>query len=231
MSRKRRRRRNTIAAPAVATKASPPLVVRLAESDLDAAAIHGFLCTVAPRSGALQCEVNPEKSMREVWRVVRALDQAQPGETPYGFALTALIGDKLVGTLGVICPDWWYGDGKFFTDRWFFTLPGVAGVGAALTADADALAWMSEQAGADPTATEGSTAKAMVVPEGAINFNMGTLVGSYAAVAAMLDEAARVPGTKGIMLTFDDFLIGMEQFGQRIQPLMATRRARLAETA
>jgi pyrimidine oxygenase len=98
-------------------------------------------------------------------------------------------------------------------------------------ADADALAWMSEQAGADPTATEGSTAKAMVVPEGAINFNMGTLVGSYAAVAAMLDEAARVPGTKGIMLTFDDFLIGMEQFGQRIQPLMATRRARLAETA
>jgi pyrimidine oxygenase len=98
-------------------------------------------------------------------------------------------------------------------------------------ADADALAWMSEQAGANTTATEGSTAKAMVVPEGAINFNMGTLVGSYASVAAMLHEAAGVPGTKGIMLTFDDFLIGMEQFGQRIQPLMATRRARLTEVA
>jgi len=97
--------------------------------------------------------------------------------------------------------------------------------------DADALAWMSEQAGADPTATEGSTAKAMVVPEGAINFNMGTLVGSYAAVAAMLDEAARVPGTKGIMLTFDDFLIGMEQFGQRIQPLMKCRAAKLKQVA
>ena len=27
------------------------------------------------------------------------------------------------------------------------------------------------------------------------------------------------------MLTFDDFIIGMEQFGQRIQPLMKTRRA------
>jgi pyrimidine oxygenase len=25
------------------------------------------------------------------------------------------------------------------------------------------------------------------------------------------------------MLTFDDFLIGMEQFGQRIQPLMRSR--------
>src|SRR5258708_2370981 len=94
--------------------------------------------------------------------------------------------------------------------------------------DADALSWMFGQAGADPTATEGSTAKTMVVPEGAINFNMGTLVGSYASVARMLDECASVPGTKGVMLTFDDFLIGLEQFGQRIQPLMKTRPAKLA---
>ena len=43
----------------------------------------------------------------------------------------------------------------------------------------------------------------------------------------MLDEAASLPGTKGLMLTFDDFLIGMEQFGQRIQPLMSSRPARL----
>jgi pyrimidine oxygenase len=57
----------------------------------------------------------------------------------------------------------------------------------------------------------------------AVNFNMGTLVGSYANVARMLDEAASVPGTAGIMLTFDDFVVGMDQFGQRIQPLMATR--------
>jgi pyrimidine oxygenase len=33
------------------------------------------------------------------------------------------------------------------------------------------------------------------------------------------------------MLTFDDFLIGMEQFGQRIQPLMKSRRDRLANAA
>jgi pyrimidine oxygenase len=33
------------------------------------------------------------------------------------------------------------------------------------------------------------------------------------------------------MLTFDDFLIGMEQFGQRIQPLMSSRHARLAGAA
>jgi pyrimidine oxygenase len=44
----------------------------------------------------------------------------------------------------------------------------------------------------------------------------------------MLDECATVPATKGIMLTFDDFLIGMEQFGQRIQPLMKCRAKALA---
>lgn len=90
--------------------------------------------------------------------------------------------------------------------------------------DKTALSWLFEQAGADAQATENSSARAMVVPEGAINFNMGTLVGSYATVARLLDEAAAVPGTKGIMLTFDDFLVGMDQFGQRIQPLMTSRR-------
>jgi pyrimidine oxygenase len=89
--------------------------------------------------------------------------------------------------------------------------------------DVKALAWMFDQAGADTTASEHSTARSMVLPEGAVNFNMGTLVGSYASVARMLDEAAAVPGTKGIMLTFDDFLIGLDQFGQRIQPLMRSR--------
>jgi pyrimidine oxygenase len=47
----------------------------------------------------------------------------------------------------------------------------------------------------------------------------------------MLDEAAGLPGTKGLMLTFDDFLIGMEQFGQRIQPVMRSRQARLTGAA
>jgi pyrimidine oxygenase len=52
---------------------------------------------------------------------------------------------------------------------------------------------------------------------------MGTLVGSYARVAAMLDEVASMPGVKGIMLTFDDFIVGMDDFGTRIQPLMRCR--------
>jgi pyrimidine oxygenase len=41
----------------------------------------------------------------------------------------------------------------------------------------------------------------------------------------MLDEAASVVGTKAILLVFDDFLLGLDQFGQAIQPLMSCRAA------
>jgi pyrimidine oxygenase len=92
--------------------------------------------------------------------------------------------------------------------------------------DVDALAWMAGQAEADTAARAGSTARTLMLPEGAVNFNMGTIVGSYATCARLLDEAAAVAGTKGLMLTFDDFLIGMDQFGQRIQSLMTCRAAR-----
>jgi pyrimidine oxygenase len=91
--------------------------------------------------------------------------------------------------------------------------------------DVDALAWMAGQGAADKTAGETSTARTINLPAQAVNFNMGTIVGSYATCARLLDEVATVPGTKGIMLTFDDFLVGMEQFGQRIQPLMKCRVA------
>ena len=47
----------------------------------------------------------------------------------------------------------------------------------------------------------------------------------------MLDEGAAVPGTKGIMLAFDDFIDGMEKFGQRIQPLMKCRQHKLKAVA
>jgi len=53
---------------------------------------------------------------------------------------------------------------------------------------------------------------------------MGTLVGSYASVARMLDEMAAIPNTGGVLLTFDDFLEGIEAFGARIQPLMTSRQ-------
>jgi pyrimidine oxygenase len=90
--------------------------------------------------------------------------------------------------------------------------------------DMDALSWMGAQAAVDDKADKSSTAKSMTNPVSAVNFNMGTLVGSYATVAGLLDELATVKGVKGIMLTFDDFIIGMDAFGQRIQPLMQSRK-------
>ena len=92
--------------------------------------------------------------------------------------------------------------------------------------DLDALSWMGAQAGADDRAEAGGTAQSIVNPVSAVNFNMGTMVGSYATVAGMLDELATVEGIAGVMLTFDDFLVGMKDFGQRIQPLMTCRNKR-----
>ncbi|KAI1074471.1 pyrimidine utilization protein A [Whalleya microplaca] len=94
-------------------------------------------------------------------------------------------------------------------------------------ADADALAWMTSQSSKDTNADAHSTAKNLGLPEGAVNMNQGTLVGSYEKVASMLDEVASVPGTKGIMITFDDFLEGLDKFGQKIQPLMKSRQGKV----
>jgi len=90
-------------------------------------------------------------------------------------------------------------------------------------ADTEALSWLTEQAGADQRSGTNTNVKQLADPESAVNFNMGTLVGSYAQVAAMLDEIAEVPGTEGVLLTFDDFVLGIEAFGQHIQPLMRSR--------
>lgn len=97
--------------------------------------------------------------------------------------------------------------------------------------DADALAWMADQGSKDKTADDTSTAKHINLPQGAVNFNMGTLVGSYATVAKMLDDVASIEGVKGIMMTFDDFLDGLDTFGQKVQPLMKCRQSKLALAA
>jgi pyrimidine oxygenase len=88
-------------------------------------------------------------------------------------------------------------------------------------ADEEAIAWLAEKGAADKS--PGSNMRQMADPTSAVNINMGTLVGSWAAVAKMLDEVAIVPGTQGVMLTFDDFVKGVEDFGAKIQPLMTSR--------
>jgi pyrimidine oxygenase len=91
--------------------------------------------------------------------------------------------------------------------------------------DLVALGARREQAELDTTADRFSGAsrhKALVEP---LPTNQGVLVGSYASIAAMLDRLAAVPGVLGVMMTFDDYLVGMEQFGTRIIPLMRSRAA------
>jgi GNAT superfamily N-acetyltransferase len=107
-----------------------PRLIRLAESGQDALVIFRFLCAVA--RPVLHCPINHEKSFAEIRRVV--------AERDYGFAYMAFEGAELVGTLGAIFVSWWYGDDHFFTDRWFFTLPGHRWAGPRLLAEADAIA-------------------------------------------------------------------------------------------
>ncbi|MXP51630.1 MULTISPECIES: pyrimidine utilization protein A [unclassified Pantoea] len=91
-------------------------------------------------------------------------------------------------------------------------------------ADEEALAWLTTQSQQDTKSGSDTNVRQMADPTSAVNINMGTLVGSYANVARMLDEVAEVDGTQGVLLTFDDFLQGIEDFGERIQPLMQCRQ-------
>ncbi|MBK0095215.1 pyrimidine utilization protein A [Erwinia sp. S63] len=91
-------------------------------------------------------------------------------------------------------------------------------------ADEEALAWLTTQSQQDTKSGSDTNVRQMADPTSAVNINMGTLVGSYANVARMLDEVAEVDGAQGVLLTFDDFLQGIEDFGERIQPLMQCRQ-------
>ena len=98
-------------------------------------------------------------------------------------------------------------------DKWIHYREGV---------DQEAVAWLGEQGAADKTSAT-TNVRQLADQASAVNLNMGTLVGSYESIARMLDEMATVPGTGGVLLTFDDFIEGVENFGTRIQPLMKSR--------
>ncbi len=90
--------------------------------------------------------------------------------------------------------------------------------------DVEALAYRDEQAEDDPSKDPFAQPNRRKMLGGIkLPTNQGVLVGSYENVARMLDEMAAVPGVQGVMMTFDDFVIGMEQFGTRIMPLMRSR--------
>jgi pyrimidine oxygenase len=95
--------------------------------------------------------------------------------------------------------------------------------------DQEAVAWLVQQSDADKKSGGDTNVRQMADRVSAVNINMGTLVGSYATVARLLDEVATVEGCEGVLLTFDDFIKGTEDFGARIQPLMQSRQDVLTE--
>ena len=68
--------------------------------------------------------IDPQKSATEVWRVVN-----------HEAAVMVLRHDKLIGTLGIIKPDFWWGHQNFLTNRWFAALPGF-GAGKLMVSEA-----------------------------------------------------------------------------------------------
>src|SRR5262249_33045950 len=98
-------------------------------------------------------------------------------------------------------------------------------------ADRDALAHLLGKTAEDTAPSETSMASAIQRSSLPINFNMGALVGWYGRVAQMLDQTAEMPGLKGIMLTFGDFISDMDVFGTHIQPLMRCREGRMPGAA
>jgi pyrimidine oxygenase len=105
--------------------------------------------------------------------------------------------------------------------------------------DHEAIAWAHSQSSQDTKAASNSTAGGMAArtleqmrnPASAQPNNGLRLIGSYENVARMLDVMAQTPGLGGIMLTFDDFITGIEQFGQYIQPRMRSRTTLTAANA
>ena len=85
--------------------------------------------------------------------------------------------------------------------------------------DYEALTWRDEQSN-DDTDPFAQPNRRKIMGGKKLPTNQGVLCGSYATIAEMLDELSEVPG---VMMTFDDFVIGMEQFGTRIMPLLRCR--------
>lgn len=90
-------------------------------------------------------------------------------------------------------------------------------------ADVEAINWLLNQGGKDTQSGADTNIRQMASSVSPVNINMGTLVGSYESIAKMLDEIGSIEGTEGVLLTFDDFIQGVEDFGQKIQPMMKCR--------
>ncbi len=95
--------------------------------------------------------------------------------------------------------------------------------------------WQHYQDGADLEAikfligaaemdTAGATADKIAEMKQAFNLNIGGIVGSHGTIAARLDEVSKIPGVKGTMCVFDDYPVATKEFGEKVMPLMESRK-------
>ena len=84
-------------------------------------------------------------------------------------------------------------------------------------ADREALATMMGQAALD-------TAGGRRALQAVAYIGITPLIASYAQCAAILDRIGAVPGIKGFMLIFPECLAGLQEFGERVLPLMRTAK-------
>ena len=49
------------------------------------------------------------------------------------------------------------------------------------------------------------------------------MIGSHTTVAKQFDELASIKGLKGVLCIFDDFVVGTEDFGRNVMPLLNCR--------
>jgi pyrimidine oxygenase len=83
--------------------------------------------------------------------------------------------------------------------------------------DIDAMNFAKSQAALDVNST-GTSARIVARDPKAVAAS--AIVGSPATVAEKLNEMASIEGIAGMMLTFDDFLEGVEVFGSEVMPLL-----------
>ncbi len=89
-------------------------------------------------------------------------------------------------------------------------------------ADLDAIAFMTGQADLD---TKGATTTRITELQGAAFLGIGLVVGSYETVAAQIDKLAEESGASGMMLVFDDFVKGVDDFGEKVMPMLKCRES------
>lgn len=87
-------------------------------------------------------------------------------------------------------------------------------------ADRVAQAHMAGNYKIDSAGTSSKTAAARLEAQSVVSVTGGLIAGSPATVAAMLNKTARVEGTSGILMSFDDYHEGLDRFGQEVIPLL-----------